>query len=109
GGQAVREDAYFSLSGVTYSTSQYIGTQNTNYYTTLNDYDVRGRSSRVQHPTGTIDRTVYDVLDRPISTWVGTNDTPGSGSWSPTNNTSPSNMVQLTADQYDGGGVGDSN
>src|SRR5207253_7653124 len=60
-------------------------------------------------PTGTIERTVYDSLSREVSTWVGTNDTPGSGSWSPSNNTSPSNMVQLTADQYDGGGVGDSN
>jgi RHS repeat-associated protein len=39
----------------------------------------------------------------------GTNDTPASGQWSPTNNTSPSNMVQITGDVYDGGGVGDGN
>src|SRR5206468_5942027 len=37
--QLSRADAYFNLSGVTYSTSQYIGTQNTNYYTTLYAYD----------------------------------------------------------------------
>ncbi len=35
--------AYFNLSGVTYSTAQYIGTRNTNYYTTNHGYDDRGR------------------------------------------------------------------
>ena len=44
-----------------------------------------------------------------VSTWVGTNDTPASGSWSPTNNTSPSNMVETESYVYDGGGVGDGN
>jgi RHS repeat-associated protein len=107
-GQVVREDDYFNLSGVTYSTAAYIGTQNTNYYTTLYGFDSRGRPNRVQHPTGTIERTVYDGLGRVVCTWVGTNDTPAMGSWSPTNNTAPSNMVQVTGDVYDGGGVGDS-
>jgi hypothetical protein len=107
--QVVRTDAYFNLSGVTYSTSKYIGTQNTNYYTTNYGYDDRGRPDRTQTPTGTIYRTVYDGLNRVVSTWVGTNDTPGSGEWSPTNNTSPSNMIQVTGNQYDGNGVGDSN
>src|SRR5262249_38149364 len=32
-GQTVRGDAYFNLSGVSYSTTKYIGTQNTNFYT----------------------------------------------------------------------------
>src|SRR5262249_55471592 len=83
-GQGVRDDGYFNLAGVTYSTSQYLGTQKTNYYTTLKDYDVRGRPSRMQHPTSTIERTVYDSLDRPISSWVGTNDSPSNGQpWSP--------------------------
>ena len=76
GGQVVRSDDYFNLSGVTYATTPYIGTQNTNYYTTLTDYDVHGRQTRVQTPTGTITRTVYDSLGRVVSTWVGTNDTP---------------------------------
>ena len=102
-------DAYFNLSGVTYSTAAHIGTLNTNYYETTDDYDSRGRLARVGLPTGTIERTVYDGLDRVVSTWVGTNDTPASGQWSPTNNTSPSNMVQITGDVYDGGGVGDGN
>jgi hypothetical protein len=84
-GQMVRSDAYFSLSGVTYGTAKYIGTQNTNYYSTLVDYDTRGRQNRVQLPTGTINRSVYDGLSRVVSTWTGTNDTPASGTWSPTN------------------------
>src|SRR5262249_49599121 len=77
-------------------------------YTTQYAYDDRGWPNRVQLPTGTIERTVHDGLGRTVSTWVGTNDTPGSGYWSPTNNTSPANMVQVTANVYDGGGVGDS-
>jgi RHS repeat-associated protein len=100
-GQMVRSDAYFNLSGVTWSTAQYIGTQNTNFYTSLYDYDHRGRQNRVQLPTGTINRTVYDGLSRVISTWIGTNDTPPSGEWSPTNNGAPSNMVQITGNVYD--------
>jgi RHS repeat-associated protein len=109
GGQMVRADAYFNLTGLTYSTALYIGTAGTNYYSTLSDYDVRGRLARKQRPTGTIERTVYDSLSRVVSTWVGTNDMPASGMWSPTNNTPPSNMIQITANVYDGGGVGDSN
>jgi YD repeat-containing protein len=62
----------------------------------------------VQTPNGTIDRTVYDGLNRVVSDWVGTNDTTGNGQeWSPTNNTAPSNMVQTDGSQYDGGGAGD--
>src|SRR5262249_45073856 len=43
-----------------------------------------------------------------VSTWVGTNDTPGSGQWSPTNNTSPSNMVKISDDIYDNNTLGGS-
>ena len=105
-GQVVREDDYFNLRGVTYSTALYIGTQKVNYYTTLYDYDDRGREDRVQSPTGTITRTVYDGLGRVISTWEGTNDTPSSGVWSPSN---PGNLAEVSAYVYDNGGVGDSN
>jgi RHS repeat-associated protein len=115
-GQLVREDDYFNLGGVTYSTAPYLGTQsvnngtqNGNYYTTLYAYDHRGRPERVVSPTGTITRTVYDGLGRVVSTWVGTDDAPATGFWSPTNNTSPANMVETTAYDYDKGGVGDSN
>ncbi|MFL5241992.1 MAG: RHS repeat domain-containing protein [Gemmataceae bacterium] len=114
-GQVVRNDAYFNLTGVTYSTAANIGTKNTNYYESLTDYDNRGWQTRTQSPTGTITRTVHDGLGRTVSTWVGTNDTPASGQWSPTNNTSPSNMIKTADYVYDnntlGGStqVGDSN
>src|SRR5262249_38799514 len=100
-GHMVRSDAYFNLSGVTYSTSTYIGTQNTNYYTTTYDYDHRGREDKTVSPTGTINRTVFDSLGRTVSTWVGTNDTPSSGEWSPTNNGGSSNMIQVSSSAYD--------
>ena len=44
-----------------------------------------------------------------VSTWVGTDDTPASGAWSPTNNTAPANMVETASYVYDNGGVGDGN
>jgi uncharacterized delta-60 repeat protein/RHS repeat-associated protein len=73
--QVTREDDYFNLSGVSYSTSNYLGTVNTNYYTTTYGYDSQGRKNRVVAPTATISRTVYDTLGRPISAWIGTDDT----------------------------------
>jgi RHS repeat-associated protein len=109
GGQITDRREYFNLSGLVYATTPVLGTEGVNFYDTRYGYDDRGRQDRVQHPTGTIDRTVYDGLDRVVSTWVGTNDTPASGEWDPTNNTSPSNMFQVTASVYDNGGTGDSN
>jgi YD repeat-containing protein len=106
-GQNVEQDDYFNLSGVTYSTAGHIGTAGTNYYVTQQGYDDRGRPDRVQTPTGTIYRTVRDGQGRVVSTWVGTNDTPASGEWGPTNNTAPSNMIQVSGMVYDAGGVGD--
>jgi YD repeat-containing protein len=109
GGQVQEKDDYFNLGGVPYSTNTYLGTAGTNYYATLYTYDdPRGWQDRMQGPTGTITRTVYDGLGRVVSTWVGTNDTPASGSWSPTNNTAPSNMVEVSSNQWDFNGVGDS-
>src|SRR5579884_4311104 len=108
-GQNVRTDAYFNLSGITWSTAANLGTLNTNYYESTQDFDNRGWLTRQVSATGTITRTVHDSLGRPISIWVGTNDTPASGQWSPTNNTSPANMLQTVGYQYDGRGVGDSN
>jgi len=108
-GQLVRMDQYFNLNGVSYSTASYIGTQNVNYYTTQYSYDDRGRLDRTVAPTGTITREIYDGLGRLVSNWVGTNDTPASGFWSPTNNTAPANMVEVNAYVYDNGGGGDSN
>jgi RHS repeat-associated protein len=88
-GQDVRTDDYFNLSGVTWSSSQYIGTQNTNYYTTQYDFDTRGRQYRTLTPTGTYYKTLYDSLDRPASDWIGTNDG------------SPGNMTQTAGYTYD--------
>ena len=105
-GEVAEEDDYYNLSGLTYSTSTYLGTVNTNYYATLYDYTADGWKDRVQEPTGTIERMVYDSLDRVSSTWVGTNDTPSSGSWSTSN---PAGMVEVSSYIYDNGGVGDSN
>src|SRR5262249_39020144 len=84
-GQLTRQDDYFNLTGVTYSTAQFIGAQNTNYNTVLTGYDDRGRRDFAQTANGTITRTVYDGKGRAISTWVGLDDTPTSGEWTPTN------------------------
>ena len=109
-GQVVREDDYFNLASLAYSTALYIGTVNVNYYTTTFGYDDAGRQDHVQSPTGTITDMVYDGRGDLLSTWVGTNDTPGDGQeWSPSNNTAPSNMVEVSANVYDNGGVGDDN
>ena len=115
GGQVTEQDDYFSLAGVTYSqAAAQLGTASNNsaggnYHATLDGYDDRGRQDRVQMPTGTIYRTVYDDLGNPVSRWVGTDDTPTSGEWSPTNNASPCNMVDVQDNVYDNGTAGDSN
>jgi RHS repeat-associated protein len=106
-GQVVRKDDYFNLAGVNYSTADYIGAAGVNYYVTWTDYDVRGRANRTASPTGTITRTVYDGAGQPMSVWVGTNDTPASGTWSPTNNTAPANMVETMAYVFDNSVAGD--
>ena len=106
GNQLIKSDAYFSLSGMSYSTAADIGTAGTNYYRTEYSYNRRGWLKRTISPTGTITRTVYDVLGRPISGWIGTDDTPESGSWDPTN---PAGMVKISENEYDGGGIGDGN
>ena len=114
-GQLIEQDAYTSLSGLTYSSANAIvasaspasNTASGNYDATHDSYDSRGRLNRVVDPNGTITRTVYDGLGRVTSTYVGTDDTPASGFWSPSNNTAPSNMIDTTDYVYDNGGVGD--
>ena len=104
-GQKVETDAYFNLSGISYSSSSvYLGTEGTNYYATYYAYDVNGNLNRTEDPSGTIYRTVFDGQGRVVSKWVGTNDMPTSGAWSPSN---PAGMVEVESDVYDGGGVGD--
>ena len=105
-GQVIEEDNYFNLGGLTYSSGA-MGTSGVNYYQTQYGYDADGRQSVVIDPQGTITITVFDGQGREVSTWVGTDDTPSSGAWSPTNNTAPSNMVETKSFVYDNGGVGD--
>ncbi len=107
-GQVVSEYAYFNLGGLSYSTGT-MGTVNVNYYQTNYGYDSDGRLVRTQTPNGTIYRTVYNSLDEAVSDWVGTNDTPSSGEWSPSNNNGTANMAEVRSYQYDNGGVGDGN
>ncbi len=108
-GQTIETDAYTTLSGVTYSAaSAQLGAAGTNYNATLYSYDTDGNQDKVVDPNGTITRTVYDGQHRVVSTWVGTSDTPTTGYWSPTNNAG-ANMVEVSSDIYDNGGVGDSN
>lgn len=107
-GQTVTSDAYFDLTGLTYTTSTSLGTSGTNFYRTTYGYDAAGRPNKVVSPQGTIYRTVYDGLGRAVGEYVGTDDTPTTGFWSPTNLTG-TNTVQVRASEYDGGGVGDGN
>src|SRR5262249_16749102 len=107
-GQVIAEDAYFNLGSLAYSTGV-MGTLNVNYYQTQYGYDNDGRLVRTQTPNGTIYRTVYNSLGQAVSDWVGTNDTPASGEWSPSNYGGTSNMVMVSSYEYDNGGVGDGN
>jgi YD repeat-containing protein len=96
---------YFNLTGANYSTSPNEGP---NVYETDYAYVKRGRQARVEDATGTITRTVYDGLDRVVSTWVGLDDVPTSGFWSPSN-TAGTDLVMVSQNEYDDGGVGDGN
>jgi RHS repeat-associated protein len=108
--QVVEVDQYFNLQGVTYSTAAHIGKLNTNYYATIYGFDVNGHQARVQDAVGTITDTLFDALGRATAAYVGTNDSTTDGNpWSPSNAAAASNMVEVSADQYDGNGVGDGN
>ncbi|MDW8264105.1 MAG: hypothetical protein RMJ52_02115, partial [Gemmataceae bacterium] len=108
GGQVTHADAYFNLSGLSYTTSPNLGTANTHFYRTEYGYDDAGRLDRTLSPSGTIYRTVWDGLGRAMSQWVGLDDTPTSGEWSPSN-TAGTDLVKINEYQYDNGGVGDGN
>jgi RHS repeat-associated protein len=106
-GQVVYQDQYFDLTGVTYSQSSVtLGTAGTNYLRTQFFYGKLGQLEKTVSPSGTIYRTWFDGQARPLSTWVGTDDTPTTGFFSPTN-LAGTDMVQQTATEYDAGGVGD--
>ena len=109
-GQVIAIDRYFNVSGLTYTTSPSLGTEGVHFLRTRYTYNNQGMVSRVQTPAGTITRSVYDGLSRLTGTWVGTNDATANGyTWSPTNATGSSNLIQVAAYEYDNGGVGDGN
>jgi YD repeat-containing protein len=61
------------------------GSAGTNYGQSDFGYDVMNRRVRVRSPGRTITRTVYDARGRVASVWVGTDDEPTGGEWSPGN------------------------
>ncbi len=93
-GQVIYSDEYFDLTGVTYSTDADLGTEGANFYRTRYGYDAEGRQTTVQQPSGTINKTVEDGQGRMVSTWVGTTN---------------ANLVEVSENVYDNGGVGDGN
>jgi RHS repeat-associated protein len=85
------------------------GSSGTNYAETDYGYDALERRNRVQTPGGTITRTVWTTPQRVASEWMGTNDT-GATDSDPTGGGAPgNNMVIVTANIYDNGGIGDGN
>jgi hypothetical protein len=83
-----------------------IGAFGVNYDETTFGYDELNRQNRTVSPTGTINRTVYDVRGQVVSSWTGTNDNLSTAS-DPTGGGAPgNNMVQTSAMQYDGGSDG---
>lgn len=107
-GQVVYRDVY-TTSGLTYSNNVTIGTAGTDYLRTEFGYDWRGRQARVKRPDGTWTHTVYDGLGRVASVWKGT-DNAGWTQTDPSNGgAGTNNMVKVSQNAYDAGGVGDGN
>jgi RHS repeat-associated protein len=104
-GQAIEVDAYSEVTNALYlatsTMSPYSGTSGTNYNATTYRYDGQGRVNRVEDPNGTITRTLYDARGDITSVWVGTDDQPTIGYWSPSNGTG-TNLVEVTKNIYDG-------
>ena len=106
-GQVIAVDRYTSLEGLAYSTAATVGVEGVNYLRTRYAYNNQGQVDRVQSPAGTITISTYDGLSRVTGTWVGTTDSTTNGfKWRPTNASPASNMVQVSAYEYDNGGTG---
>jgi RHS repeat-associated protein len=102
GDREAKHRAYFNPTGLTYSnTTSDIGVVNLNYYETVLGYDQFGLHDRIKDGAGTIHREIHDTRHRVTSSWIGTNDTPPSGEWSPSNNVPPANMLKTRELQYD--------
>ncbi len=105
GDRVTHRDSYFQLAA--YSPNVPLGGQGTDYYRMVYNYDLGGRKDRVVDWTGTVSRSVHDIFGRVTSQWIGTDDTPTTGDWSP-GNVSGTNLVKTTEYEYDGNtGKGD--
>ena len=93
------------LAGVTSAP----GTLHTHYEESHRGYDPQTNLEiRRISEDGTITRTVYDAINRPTETWIGTDDVPSGDTWqnwSPTNNAG-TNLVKLSQATYDDGQSG---
>ncbi|MCK4873242.1 MAG: hypothetical protein KAS72_10995 [Phycisphaerales bacterium] len=78
------------------------GTDGTHYDQTTYGYDDSGRRWRVKTAVGTITRTVFDDISRPIETHIGTNDSSFDGGES----SGTDDMVKVSAIEYDSGSDG---
>ena len=92
-GQLVKAHRYYDCAGSEYLTTEY-------------KYNARGQQERVIAPDDSIAWTEYDNLGRPVQTWIGTDDDDGE-TGDPGKD--DSNMVQVSATEYDSNGVGDGN
>ncbi len=68
GTRALESRIYFTIP------SSLAGASSSDRDATVYGYDDMGRAWRVEDPTGTIRRTVFDKLGRVAESWIGTND-----------------------------------
>lgn len=84
---------YFDMEGLSSLAGAIEGNEYDAWYISHDDV---GRQVRVEEPSGTISRTVYDVLGRVTERSIGTDDSGGGGD----------DMVTTEALEYDGGNDG---
>ena len=96
GTRETEERRYFLLPG------SGAGSAGTNYDATKFAYDDEGHRIRTKEASGTIRRTTYDIFERAIDQYIGTNDYGSAGGES----SGPANMVKTEHLVYDGGSAG---
>ncbi len=108
GDRPTHSDDYFTFSGLSYGPSPSLGVQGTHFLRSSVNYNSAGLEDRMVDPTGTVSRTYRDALGRVKSVWIGTDDTPTSGNWSPTN-TAGTNLNKVSENEYDQNAIGNGN
>ena len=114
-GQLVETDAYSQIDNASYLATDVwdpYSVSGTSYYPTFYGFDADGRPYQTINANGTIDDTVFDAMDRPVSLWVGTDDAVSGASGTPSyfvgsNAGSGNNMTDVESFIYDNGGIGD--